>query len=105
MAASTKPQSKREKSKRFERVNRKQYRWVQFTHELFGDEQFELPALGQMSNGVVERLNVGDFAPFYAWLEEAGADPDALAAMRTLDRDEFTAFQKDWGDGISIPKS
>lgn len=106
MAAQTKPTTSREKRKRYQRVTAKQYRWTQFTvPELFGDDPFELPRLSHMSNGVVDRLNQGDFAPFYEWLESAHVDAEALEAMRTLDADEFTEFQKHWADGVDIPKS
>lgn len=106
MAAQTKPTSTREKRKRYQRVTEKHYTWTKFTvPELFGDEPFELPRLSHMSNGVIEHLNQGDFAPFYAWLTEVGADPEALGAMRTLDAEDFTTFQKSWGDGVDIPKS
>lgn len=105
MAATSKATSARAKAKKFQRATEKRYRWVQFTHSLFGEDVFELPALGQMSNGVVERLNVGDFAPFYKWLADAGVEGDALDAMRTLDQEEFQAFQEDWQDGVTVPKS
>lgn len=106
MAAPTKPTTTREKRKKFQRINEKRYRWTTFTvPELFGDEPFELPRLSHMANGVVDRLNQGDFAPFYDWLQSAGVDPEALEAMRTLDADEFTAFQQQWADGVDIPKS
>lgn len=105
MSAPTKATTAREKKKRFQRATTKRYRWVTFTQELFGDEVFELPAIGQMSNGLINQLNQGNFSGFYAWLKDLNVDEDAVEAIQSLDSDEFMEFQKDWSDGVDLPKS
>lgn len=105
MSAPTKPTTKADKKKRFQRTTEKQYRWVSFTHELFGDEQFELPAMSQLNLGLIESLNNGDMGQLAKWLKDLHVDDDMVDAIRSLDQEEFSEFQKDWAEGVSIPKS
>lgn len=105
MSAPTKPTKKSEKKKRFQRATEKQYRWVKFTHELFGDEAFELPAMSQLNLGLIESLNNGDMGQLARWLSDVNVDEDMIDAIRSLDQEEFSDFQKSWAEGIDIPKS
>ncbi|UUX60176.1 hypothetical protein [Glutamicibacter halophytocola] len=96
------PESKKRK---FERKIAKRYEFVKFESEIF-DTEFEFPKLDMAPLRVVEALNTGEVQKVSKWLEDAGADPDAIEAYRDLDREELMDFIKAWESGqlASVPK-
>ncbi|MNW35796.1 hypothetical protein D3C74_127980 [compost metagenome] len=96
------PESKKRK---FERKIAKRYEFVKFEFEIF-DAEFEFPKLDMAPLRVVEALNTGEVQKVSKWLEDAGADPEAIEAYRDLDREELIDFISAWESGqlASVPK-
>ena len=93
------------KKRKFERKTAKQYKMLSFTDPVFG-EKFVLPTPDQAPIKVITGMNQLELGPMRKWLEDAGAETDAVDALLEMDQDEVQEFMEVWRDGeISAPKS
>lgn len=95
-----------EKKKKFNRKSERRYEWVTFQTPIY-EEEFTFPALKHMTQKLGIAIENGQMSAFEKWLQDAGADQDAIDAFLALDGEEAKDFMEAWGEGqlANAPKS